>query len=94
MPVTSAATFSLTLTAAQVSAIQFAYSVAPDKGLYLTAQDWFAAQISSGVLVQYEARQKAASAGTFCSKFTALSQVQKDSVCSSIGTSAGCNPCQ
>lgn len=88
----SAATFSLTLTAAQVSAIQYAYSVAPDKGTQ-TAQEWFAAQIGGGLIAQYASAQKEAKHASFCTKFSALTQVAQDSVCTSVGLAAGCDPC-
>lgn len=90
--VASAATFQLTLTVAQVSAIQFAYSTANDKGTYLDVQSWFANQVS-GLIAGYATQQAQANASAFCVKFVGLTVPNRDAICASLGLSAGCS-CQ
>ncbi len=88
-----AASFTISLTPQQVSAITYAFSVASDRAKFATAQDWFAAQVSGGLIAQYAQAQTEAKAKSFCERFNRKPQAERDAICSSIGASAGCN-CQ
>jgi hypothetical protein len=87
-----AATMTLTLTAAQVAAVQYAYSVAPDRAGYGTAQDWFAAQLNA-LIANYQAAQNTSTVNTFCAAWSGKTPTQQNTICSGLGLSAGCTPC-
>jgi hypothetical protein len=87
-----AATFTLTLTAAQVAAVQYAYSVAPDRAGYGTAQDWFAAQLNS-LIQNYQAAANVSAVNAFCAAWTSKTQTQQQTACSNLGLPTTCTPC-
>lgn len=91
----SAVAVTLDFTAAQVADATWAYNQtsAAEKLQYPTLQLWFASRVNR-LIDEWHNQKAAADSSSFCGNFTALSQVNKDAVCTSVGLSAGCTPCR
>ena len=89
-----AANLTLTLTAEQVSVIQWKWNaVDPEHREFPTAQA-FAAKAFEREIDEWRNQKALADRSSFCEKFRKGTQQQKDNACSAIDEPAGCDPCK
>lgn len=89
----SAVNFTIDLTNAEISAIQWKWDVLdPAHSQYSTAQAFFAAQVRQ-TIEQWTNQKGVADRGNFCVSFLAANTTARNNACTAIGQPTGCNPC-